>query len=190
MGHTEYVDRIWKVVLASAYVGVEEYDKAIALAEEINAMNAESIDDELVMSLLYRYRDKDYQRAVDACVDGLNKLSKLEDAYNLVASKGYTLSMQKTLNLIMQGKYADAYESAEECCTYQMDAMETVDSQSRDLWAILALATQNTEKYKEFETEIKESGEYGIPFSKDVTDYKDGKITLEEIVMSGRYDLL
>ena len=112
------------------------------------------------------------------------------DCYDLVAQIGYTLSMQKTLNLIMLGKYTDAYESAEECCTYQMDSIETVDSQSRDILAILALATKNTEAYEELEKEIKDSGEYGIAFSKDVTDYKDGKITLEEIVMSGRYDLL
>ena len=98
--------------------------------------------------------------------------------------------MQKTLNLTLLGKFTDAYESAEECCSYQMDALGSTDSQSRDLLAILALATKNTEKYDELVTEIEEAGEYAIPFSQDVTDYKDGKITLEEIVMSGRYDLL
>ena len=190
LGHTEYVDRIWTSVLASAYIDTEQYDKAQALLEDIKEMNAEGVDDNLILSMLYRYRDKDYQRAVDTCVEGLNSLAELEDGYNLVAEIGYTLSMQKTLSLMMLGKYTDAYESAEECCTYQMDALGTTDSLSRDLWAILALATQNNEKYEEFETEIKESGAYGIPFSKDVTDYKDGKITLEEIVMSGRYDLL
>ncbi len=190
MGHTEYVDRVWKPILASAYVSTEQYDKAEALVENIKKMNAEGTDDNLIMSMLYRYRDKNYQRAVDTCVEGLNSLAELEDGYNLVAQIGYTLSMQKTLNLVMLGKYTDAYESAEECCTYQMDSLETVDSQSRDILAILALATKNTEAYEELEKEIKDSGEYGIPFSQDVTDYKDGKITLEEIVMSGRYDLL
>ncbi len=190
MGHTEYVDRIWKPVLASAYVSTGQYDKAEALIQDIKNMNAEGIDYNLVMSMLYRYRDKDYQRAVDICVDGLNSLAALEDGYNLVAQIGYTLSMQKTLSLVMLGKYTEAYESAEECCTYQMDSLETVESQSRDILAILALATKNNETFEELETEIKDSGDYGIPFSQDVTDYKDGKITLEEIVMSGRYDLL
>lgn len=190
LGHTEYVDRVWTTVLASAYIGTEQYDKAEALLENIKNSNAEGIDDNLILSMLYRYRDKNYQRAVDICVDGLNDLSRLEDGYDLVAQIGYTLSMQKTLNLVMLGKYTDAYESAEECCNYQMDALETVDSQSRDLLAILALATQNNEEYEELEQEIEDSGEYGIPFSQDVTDYKAGKITLEEIVMSGRYDLL
>lgn len=190
LGHTEYVDRVWTPILASAYVSIGQYDKADALVEEIKKINAEGTDDNLIMSMLYRYRDKNYQRAVDTCVEGLNSLAALEDGYDLVAQIGYTLSMQKTLNLIMLGKYTDAYESAEECCTYQMDSIETVDSQSRDILAILALATKNTEAYEELEKEIKDSGEYGIAFSKDVTDYKDGKITLEEIVMSGRYDLL
>lgn len=190
LGHTEYVDRVWTPILASAYVSTGQYDKAEALVEEIKKINAEGTDDNLIMSMLYRYRDKNYQRAVDTCLEGLNSLATLEDGYDLVAQIGYTLSMQKTLNLIMLGKYTDAYESAEECCTYQMDSIETVDSQSRDLLAILALATKNTETYEELEKEIKDSGEYGIAFSKDVTDYKDGKITLEEIVMSGRYDLL
>ena len=190
LGHTEYVDRVWTPILASAYIGTGQYDKAEALVKSIKEMNAEGTDDNLIMSMIYRYRDKNYQRAVDTCVDGLNNLAALEDGYDLVAQIGYTLSMQKTLNLIMLGKYTDAYESAEECCTYQMDSLETVNSQSRDILAILALATKNTEAYEELEKEIKDSGEYGIPFSQDVTDYKEGKITLEEIVMSGRYDLL
>ena len=190
LGHTEYVDRVWKPILASAYVNVGQYDKAEALIEEVKKTNAEGTDYELIMSMLYRYKDKNYQRAVDTCVTGLNRLAALDDGYNLVAQIGYTLSMQKTLNLIMLGKYTDAYESAEECCTYQMDSLETVNSQSRDILAILALATKNTEAYDELKKEIEDSGEYGIPFSQDVTDYKAGKITLEEIVMSGRYDLL
>lgn len=190
MGNTEYVDRVWSSILASAYVSTEQYDKAEALATKIKDMNVEGIDYNLIMSMLYRYRDKDYQRAVDICVDGLNSLAGLDNAYDLVGGVGYTLSMQKTLNLIMLGKYTDAYESAEECCTYQTDSLGSTDIQSRDLWAILAIATKNTEKYDELEAEIKDAGDYGIPFDKDVTDYKEGKITLEEIVMSGRYDIL
>lgn len=49
----------------------------------------------------------------------------------------------------MLGKYTEAYESAEECCTYQMDSLETVESQSRDILAILALATKNNETFEE-----------------------------------------
>ena len=104
-------------------------------------------------------RDKNYQKGVDICVEGLNMLAGLEDAYDLIGQVGYILSMQKTLNLVMLGDYTGAYESAEECCTYQMDSIGTIDSQSRDLWAILALATNNTEKYDEFANEIKEAGE-------------------------------
>ncbi len=190
IGNTDYIDFVWRTVLASAYISTEQYDKAEALIAEIKGVNAEGIDDELLMSMLYRYRDKDYQKAVDTCVAGLNSLAALEDGYDLVAGLGYTLSMQKTLNLTLLGKFTEAYESAEECCTYQMDALGTTDSQSRDLLAILALATNNTEKYDELVKEIEDAGEYAIPFTQDVTDYKEGKITLEEIVMSGRYDLL
>ena len=189
-GKTEYVDRLVSTLLAATYIGTGDYEKAEPLVAEIKAMNAEGIDYHLLTSMLYRYRDKNYQRGVDICVEGLNMLARLEDAYDLIGQVGYILSMQKTLNLVMLGDYTGAYESAEECCTYQMDSIGTVDSQSRDLWAILALATNNTEKYDEFATEIEEAGESGIPFSSDVADYKEGKITLEEIVMSGRYDLL
>ena len=190
IGSNPYIDRVWSTVLASAYVEAGEYDKAVTLAKEIKEMNAEGVDYNWVMSLVYRYRDKDYQKAIDISVAGLNGLAKLDDAYNLVASLGFTLSMQKTLNLVMLGKYTDAYTSAEECCQYQMDAMSTTDSQSRDILAILALATKNTETYDELEKEIKDAGEYAVPFSDDVKNYKEGKITLEEIVMSGRYDIL
>lgn len=189
-GKTEYVDRLVSTLLAATYIGTGDYEKAEPLVAEIKTMNAEGIDYQLLTSMLYRYRDKDYQKAADICVEGLNMLAELDDAYDLIGQVGYILSMQKTLNLVMLGDFTGAYESAEECCAYQVDSIGTVDSQSRDLWAILALATNNTEQYDEFVTEIKEAGESAIPFSSDVTDYKEGKITLEEIVMSGRYDLL
>ena len=190
MGYTEYIDRTWKVVLGSAYVSVGKYAEAEKVGNEIKAVNTESIDDDLIMSMIYRYRDKNYQRAIDTCVEGLNSLSRLEASYVLVAEKGHTLSMQKTLNFVMLKDYTNAYESAEECCQFQMDVLGTTNIQSRDMLAILALATGNTETYEELENEIKEAGSYGVGFSSDVTDYKDGKITLEEIVMSGRYDVV
>ena len=140
IGNTDYIDFVWRTVLASAYISTEQYDKAEALIKEIEVTNAEGIDDSLLKSMIYRYRDKDYQKAVDTCVEGLNSLAALEDGYELVARLGYTLSMQKTLNLTLLGKFTDAYESAEECCSYQMDALGSTDSQSRDLLAILALA--------------------------------------------------
>ena len=95
LGYTEYVDRVWTTVLASAYIGTEQYDKAEALLKNIKNSNDEGIDDNLILSMLYRYRDKNYQRAVDICVNGLNGLSRLEDGYDLVAQIGYTLSMQR-----------------------------------------------------------------------------------------------
>lgn len=188
--NSEYLRRLTSPLLAATYIGNGKYEEAEPLVAEVREMNTEGADYYMLKSMLFRYRDKDYQKGVDICVEGLNMLAKLDDAYELVAQVGYILSMQKTLNLVMLGKFADAYESAEECCQYQYDAWEQTDSQSRDLWAILALATNNQDKFNELESEIKEAGDYGVPFSNDVNDYKNGKITLEEIVMSGRYDLL
>ena len=186
---SEYVEILVNPLLAATYVGIGEYDKAEALLPKIQEANKENIDYYMVQSMLYRYRDKDYQKGVDTCIDGLNMLARIPDGSDMIAQIGYILSMQKTLNYIMLEDYKSAYTSAEECYSYQAETY-SISVQVRDLYAMLALETGDTETYKTLEEEIEEYGDAESGFSQDVKDYKDGKVTLQELAQSGGYDLL
>ncbi len=186
---SDYISVLVNPLLAATYVGIGEYEKAEELLPKIQEANKENIDYYMVQSMLYRYRDKDYQKGIDTCIDGLNMLSKIPDASDMVAQVGYILSMQKTLNYIMLKDYKSAYQSAEECYSYQSETY-SISVQVRDMYAMLALETGDTETYTTLEEEIKEYGDAESGFSQDVKDYKAGKVTLQELAQSGGYDLL
>lgn len=186
---SDYVSVLVNPLLAATYVGTGEYEKAEALLPSIKDANKENIDYYMVQSMLYRYRDKDYQKGVDACISGLNSLAKIPDGSDLIAQLGYILSMQKTLNYIMLEDYKSAYKSAEECYLYQAETY-SISVQVRDMYAMLALKTGDTETFTTLEEEIKEYGEAAAGFSQDVKDYREGKVTLQDLAMNGGYDLL
>ena len=106
---------------------------------------------------------------------------------------GYILLMQASLNLVMQAesltgtqrtdKLDEAFQAANQAASLSSLA------EARDLHVILGLALNNTEPYDAISEEIEMYGDDAIPFSEDVANFKDGKITLSEIAMSGRYDL-
>lgn len=176
-------------LLATTYVGIGEYEKAERLADKILALNTEGIDYHLVWALIYRYRDADYAKAIDTCDDGLKVLGGLDNASVILPSYGYILEMQKCINYIMLEDYKSAYDAVVQSYDYQLQ-MNSIDIQIRDMYAMLALETGNTAAYEALETEIAEAGEYATPFSDDITDYREGKKTLKEIVMDGGYDLV
>ncbi len=132
---SDYISVLVNPLLAATYVGIGEYDKAEALLPSIKEANKENIDYYMVKSMLYRYRDKDYQKGVDTCISGLNMLSKIPDGSDMVAQIGYILSMQKTLNYIMLNDYKSAYASAKECYSYQSETY-SISVQVRDMYAM------------------------------------------------------
>lgn len=186
---SEYLSVLVNPLLASTYVGIGEYDKAEALAEEIKEQNAEGSDYYMIKSMLSRYRDKDYNEGVNFCLKGLDMLSKIPEGSELIASYGYILSMQKTLNYIMLKDYEKAYKSAEECYAYQSESY-SISVQVRDLYAMLALETGDKDTFKQLEEEIEQYGDESSAFSSDVENYRDGKVTLQELAMNGGYDLI
>lgn len=182
-----------KTNLAVSYVHLGEFDKAEKLAEELRENNCEANNYYYIMSMIYRIRDKDYTKAVDICLDGLNMLAKLDEAYELVAVEGRHLSMQKTLALIMAGKYTEAYESAGECFDYdsyyesEILGSSTAAEEVSNMYIILAIHTGDEEVYNDYEEQVEAAGEDAV-VHEHITLFKEGKITLTEIVNSGRYD--
>ena len=186
---SDYLAKLVNPLLGATYVGIGEYEKAEVLAEKIREDNKESTDYYMVMAMLSRYRDKDYQKGIDTCINGLNMLARIPDGDDYIPQMGYILSMQKALNYIMLGDYKSAYASAKECYSYQSESY-SISVQVRDMYAMLALKTGDTETYTTLEEEIKEYGEDAAGFSTDVKNFKDGKVTLQELAQSGGYDLI
>ncbi len=188
---SSYMKVYVSTLLAQTYIGNEKYDEAEKMIKEITEDNNESIDKYILNAMLFRYRDKNYQLAVDTCVNGLNSLTKVENGNQLIANIGNSLSMQKTLSYIMLKDYDKAYESAKECYSYQSES-GNLTIQARDIYAILAYATGDTDTYDAFVSEIESYSEegYDYSFEEDVENYVNGKITLQEIAESGRYDLI
>ncbi len=186
---SDYLAKLVNPLLSATYVGIGEYEKAEVLAEKIREDNKESVDYYMVMSMLSRYRDKDYQKGVDTCINGLNMLATIPDGDDYIPQMGYILSMQKTLNYIMLEDYKSAYASAKECYSYQAESY-SISVQVRDMYAMLALQTGDTETYTTLKEEIEEYGEEDAGFSTDVKNFKDGKVTLQELAQNGGYDLL
>ena len=186
---SEYMKTLVGSLLASTYAGIGEYEKAEKLANELKEINGESVEYHMVMSLIYRYRDKDYDKAIDICDEGYEMLNDLPNGEMLSMQYGYMVQVQKALNLIMKEEYDSAYEVMGDAY-YNLSMNGGLTLQTRDLYAMLALETGDSETFKSLEDEIDAYGDASIEFTSDVTDYQSGKLTLQEIAESGRYDLI
>ncbi len=187
---SEYMKTLVGSLLATTYAGLlEDYEKAEELANYLKEKNSDSPEYHMVMSVIYRHRDKDYDKAFKICDDGLKMLEELPNGENYVMQYGYMLQIQQALNFIMQDKYDEAYEVIK--AAYDNLSMTGgLTIQIRDLYAMLALQTKDTKTFEALELEIDSYGDDSIAFTSDVTDYKSGKLTLKEIAESGRYDLI
>ncbi len=186
---SEYMKNLVGSLLATTYAGIGEYEEAETLADELRKTNCQSIEPYMVMAVIYRYRDKDYDKAISTCDEGIEMLNSLRYGDSYVAQYGYMVQIQKALSLIMQEKYDLAYEEM----TDAYDSLSLTGGltlQIRDLYAVLALQNGDEEAFEALEDEIKMYEEEGIGFTDDVINYKAGKITLKEIAESGRYDLI
>ena len=187
---SDYMKTLVGSLLATTYAGLlEDYEKAEELANYLKEKNSDSPEYHMVMSVIYRHRDKDYDKALKVCDEGLKMLEALPNGENYVMQYGYMLQVQQTLNFIMQDKYDEAYKTI----TSAYDNLSMTGGltiQVRDLYAMLALHTKDTKTFEALELEIDSYGDESIAFTSDVTDYQSGKLTLKEIAESGRYDLI
>lgn len=186
---SEYMKTLVGSLLATTYSGMGDYEKAEKIADEIRQINGETVEWHMIQSVIYRNRDKDYEKALKVCDEGLKMLEELPNGDTYVTNYGYIIYIQQALNYIMTEEYDTAYEVMTECY-YDMSIAGTLTIQVRDLYAVLALETGDKEMFESLELEIDAYGDDSIAFSSDVTDYKAGKITLQEIAESGRYDLI
>lgn len=187
---SDYMKTLVGSLLATTYAGLlKDYEAAEALANDLKKANAESPEYYMVMSVIYRHRDKDYDKALEICDEGLKILEALPNGEDYMMQYGYMLHIQQTLNFIMQDKYEEAYEIIKTAYD-NLSLTGGLTIQVRDLYAMLALQVKDRETFDALTLEIESYGDESIAFTSDVTDYQSGKLTLKEIAESGRYDLI
>ena len=187
---SDYMKTLVGSLLATTYAGLlKDYETAEELANDLKKANAESPEYHMVMSVIYRHRDKDYDKALELCDEGLKMLEALPNGENYMMQYGYMLHVQQTLNFIMQDKYEDAYKTIKTAYD-NLSLTGGLTIQVRDLYAMLALQIKDQKTFDALALEIESYGDESITFTSDVTDYKSGKLTLKEIAESGRYDLI
>lgn len=187
---SEYMKTLVASLLATTYAGMmEDYNSAEELAAFVKEKNADSPEYHMIMSVIYRHRDKDYAKANQICDEGLKMLAGLPNGESYMMQYGYMLQIQQTLNYIMQDKYDEAYEAIKSAYD-NLSMTGGLTIQVRDLYAMLALQTKDADTFEALELEIDSYGDASIAFTSDVTDYQSGKLTLKEIAESGRYDLI
>lgn len=141
------------------------------LCKQLEAFNAE--DNTSAMARMVQKRiNKQYDEAIAL---GEEALRRSDDWIN-------EINRQKALVLLAQGKYADAYTSAN-------TAFQTTNQPSVEVIYTLALcaaAAGNEDTYKEA-TELLTSNGYTLP--EELVGYKNGTVTLDQILFEGDYDI-
>ncbi len=194
---SQFMKSLAGYMLADAYVKLGEYEKAEALAKDLYEINREATDYYLIMSLVSRYRDKDYNAAIKYADEGIKALeeSSGEDAFVMRYSP--VLTMQKGLSLIMMDKYDEAVDAINDCCyalsETPLDSYSTMIAMYPQAWEIAAFASLqagDNDNYKAMEENLLKTVEDSKQYKADLEDLKSGKKTLKNLVESGRYDLV
>ena len=194
---SQFMKSLAGYMLADTYVKLGEYAKAEALAKDLKEINNEATDYYLIMSMVSRYRDKDYNKAIEYADEGIKVLEQSSGESAFVMRYSPVLTMQKGLNLIMMDKYDEAVDAINDCCyalteTY-LDSYTTMIVQYPQAWEIAALVSLqagDNDNYKAMEENLTKTVEDTKQYKADLEDFKSGKKTLKNLVESGRYDLV
>lgn len=186
-------------MLAGTYVELGRYDKAEEIANKLYANNTESTDYYLIMSMVKRYRDKDYNGAIAVADQGITALTNSSGGSDMVIQYGHPLRMQKGLNYIMLGDYNTANDVLYDCCYYLSQTpvdsygttMISLYPMAWEISALTALEVGDTEMYEAMEENLKTETDAEIDvYEANLEEYKAGTKTLVNLVESGRYDLI
>lgn len=173
----DYVDEYpWLFLpkLAALKVRTGDFEGALAVCDDMLKINKEFADAYIVRIYAARMAE-DYEKAMaeaDAAAKLFNGSEGGEGAVNTYALG--EIYRQHSVACLLAGKTEEGLQYAEKSqMTYQ-----SIDS--TNLLGICYILTGNEEKYKETQ-EFLEG--YGYAYLNDVTDFKAGKTTLEEIFL-------
>ena len=115
------------------------------------------------------------QGEYDEAIELAQKYIDKEDQYN------YEFLRQQALCYLIKGEYKKAYDAANS--SYQLYGSTL---QSVDTLALCSIANKNTATLEELQELLDDNG---MQFSDEVLGYKDGTLTLEDILTKGDFDV-
>ena len=163
--------------LGMEYAETGEKEKALECADIIYEHSETDVVSYYIRALVAKNIDKDYDAAIEYCEQG--------NGY----SENYEFYRQIALNYLLKGDYEKAQENAQ-------TAYETgEDLMAINTLAFCAVANKDNDKFNEMKklfdeyNEQLEEGSDKYDFMQSVLDLKSGKMTVEQILEKGGYDL-
>lgn len=178
--------------------------KQLQVVEETDTNNHQVLYIQQLLSLFSRIGDVENTQLY---FDKFMKISKQEssvygylaDAYvksgSTNASKLYEIAKQSEENTpynyfpyyyriyalaaLVDAKYDDALKNAKEFYDNYVDYAQTADSAASNLYALCAVAADDESTYKKIKKDCKSTG---ITLSKSIEKYKNGKMTITEVL--------
>lgn len=163
--------------LAFAYAKSGEKDKALSSVEELKKYNAEDSTPYAVEAAAFRVAGE-----LDSAIAAANKGYELNPRY------GYECLRQRAIAELLKGDVNTAFDTMNKVFTEfkEMDSYEYLMGEMGDTYAIICLAAGKTENYENL-MELYEA--FGYKQRTVLKDYKDGKLTLEQIFLEGKADV-
>ncbi|MCR4926242.1 MAG: tetratricopeptide repeat protein [Clostridiales bacterium] len=169
------IEWLYKPDMANCYRLLGNMDEAIKIVNELIARNVD--DSDMYNQKIFLYRmNKDYDLAIKACNDAVEAFYDEKEE----SSSNYEAYRQYAIVYLLKGDYENAVSKAETANDM------TLDEKVINTLALCYLANSDEEGYKEMVDLLKE---YSVEIAQDVTDYKDGKKTLEQIFLEGLGDI-
>lgn len=138
-----------------------------ALMEKTNVQD----DTPALLRAITLRRQKDYDGAIALC----------QERVNAGSSMAYEMYRQQSLCYLLTERYAEAYTAANKAYQSSSPSIQLCNTV-----ALAALAAGESAAYDEVKSLLEGSG---YTLSEEVTGYRDGTISIENILLEGDYDI-
>lgn len=156
--------------MAKTLVEMGKYDEAMNLCSELGKEFRDDSEYYAIRATAYR-RQEQYDKSLEQIEAGLK-----------IDSESYSCLRQKAIVYLLKGNFDKAQDAAGEAYTMYPNSYETSYT-----YALTCLANNDTEEYEAVVANLKD---YEETMGQTVLDYKDGKITIEQIFLEGKGDVV
>lgn len=161
---------LYGTAMAQSLVSMGKYDEALKLCDEYGREFRDDAEYYAIRANVYR-RQEQYEKALEQLDLGL----KLDP-------ESTSCMRQQAIVYLLKGQFDKAQDAAGEAYTLYPNSYETAYT-----YALTCLVNKDTEEY---ETVVSNLKDYEETMGQIVLDFKDGKVSLEQIFLEGKGDIL
>lgn len=161
---------LYGTAMAQTLVSMGKYDEALTLCNEYGKEFRDDAEYYAIRAMAYR-RQEQYEKALEQVNLGL----KLDP-------ENTSCMRQQAIVYLLKGQFDKAQEAAGEAYTLYPNSYETAYT-----YALTCLVNKDAEEY---ETVVSNLKDYEETMGQTVLDFKNGKVTVEQIFLEGKGDVL